>query len=250
MLDQMNPQILIIEDDEELRKTIQALLESDGYSCHTAADGATGLQMAIQGGYELVILDLQLPGVKGMDVCKEIRRREIPCSILMLTARSEESDVIAGLSVGADDYVVKPFRPNELLARVQARLREQVARALRSMDASAPASSAVSSRDSLIRIGELSIDPTRREIRKRGELLPITSMEFDFLLLLAEEPGKVLPRSEFLQRLWKFEAEDYAVNVSVMASRIRRKLEDDPDNPRYLFTIRGVGYKLEDSQGR
>ena len=245
MAEEIRNRVLIIEDEKELRLTIRGLLEADGLSCDVADDGAVGLQMAVSGDYALILLDLNLPSLRGMDICKEIRKRELPCSVLMLTARAEESDIIAGLSVGADDYVIKPFRPTELLARVRARLREHTNHMLRSLQSS---SGQAAERDQSSILGELSIDPVRREIRKRGELVPLTAMEFDFLFLLAGEPGRVFARTEFLKRLWKFEAEDYAVNVSVMASRIRRKLEDDPDRPKYLFTIRGVGYKLESGE--
>ena len=229
MAEEIRNRVLIIEDEKELRLTIRGLLEADGLSCDVADDGAVGLQMAVSGDYALILLDLNLPSLRGMDICKEIRKRELPCSVLMLTARAEESDIIAGLSVGADDYVIKPFRPNELLARVRAHLRR--------------AAATDDDRDQEpLRLGRLEIDLGARRAFLDGVEMALRPKEFDLLVLLAQNAGRVVTRERIMSIVWDTEWMGSTKTLDTHILSLRRKLAPDA-----IATLRGVGYRLEDT---
>lgn len=236
--------ILLIEDDAAIATVVHDLLSDAGYSCEVESDGMQGLQRALTADFDLLLLDVALPSISGLDICKRVKATFPLLPIIMFTARSEEADVVSGLEVGADDYIQKPFRPRELLARVRTRLREQTQRKLdravskevQGGDGSAPAP--------LLRIGALMIDAERMRVTKNGEEVQLSAREYQVLTLLAMNPGRPLSREEILEHAWNFSAERYSVNVSIFMYRLRRKIEDDPDTPRYLLTVRGVGYRF------
>jgi DNA-binding response OmpR family regulator len=222
--------VLVVDDEENLVELVQGYLAGAGYDVLTATDGPTALALAREARPDLIVLDLMLPGLDGLEVCRQVRRFS-DAYIVMLTARAEEVDKIVGLSVGADDYVTKPFSPRELVARVQAMLRR-------------PRTAAAEPGPPPPRcLGDLIVDLARREVRKRGEPVALTTREFDILATLAEHPGRVFTRSQLLEKVWGSEYyDDHVVDVHV--GNLRRKLEDDPSRPRRVQTVRGVGYRL------
>ena len=239
--------ILVVEDDESLRAVIVETLREAGFTCETAVDGMKGLDRALKGSFDLLILDVNLPGLSGFDICRKVRAENSILPIIMLTARGEEADVVSGLELGANDYIKKPFQSLELLARIRVQLRDATERKIREMGK--PASSDASEEDKPIKLGELEVDLRRHRITKRGEVLDLSAKEFQIVALLASNPGKVFSREELLEKVWNVSSENYSVNVSIMLSRLRKKLEDDPEKPRYFITVRGVGYRfVEESE--
>lgn len=224
--------ILVVEDEEPILNLVVAYLKADGFVVHTARDGETALMRAQTLRPDLVVLDLLLPGMDGLEICRRLQRDGGPY-VLMLTARAEEVDKVVGLSVGADDYLTKPFSPRELVARVKAILRRR-----RHMSGGAPSESA------LLTFRDLQIDVARREVQRRGAPVTLTAREFDLLYTLAAMPGRVFTREQLLERVWghDFDGVDRVVDVHI--SLLRRKLEDDPAEPTLIQTVRGVGYKF------
>ena len=223
--------ILVVDDEGNLRDLVRGYLEREGYDVHEAADGPSALERARSLNPQLVILDVMLPGLDGIEVCREIRRFS-NAYVLMLTARVEEVDKIVGLTVGADEYMTKPFSPRELVARVRAMLRRPLDRP-----------SSLDDADAAQRLGELSIDRSRRVVTLRGEEIDLTAREFDLLAMLAEHPGRVFTRAQLLDGVWGSEFYDDHV-VEVHVANLRRKIEDDAGPPRYVQTVRGVGYRV------
>ena len=224
--------VLVVDDEQNLVELVQGYLQREGFTVLTAFDGPTALQLARSAQPDLVILDVMLPGLDGIEVCRRLRQFS-DAYVLMLTARAEEIDKIVGLSVGADDYVTKPFSPRELVARVKALLRRPRSALRGEPEVPAPQ-----------RAGELVIDRARYEVTLRGRPVPLTGREFTLLATLAEHPGRVFTRAQLLERVWGSEYYDDHV-VEVHIANLRRKLEDDPAHPRYLHTVRGVGYRFE-----
>jgi two-component system, OmpR family, alkaline phosphatase synthesis response regulator PhoP len=223
--------ILVVDDDENLRRLMAAYLELEGYVVGEAKDGPSALTAIEEQDPQLVILDLMLPVIGGLDVARKIRAtRTTP--ILMLTARASEDDVLRGFEAGADDYLAKPFSPKVLVARVKAVLRR--AGAGRQED---PRGS--------FALGPLVIDLKRREVRIRGREVELTSIEFDLLRVLAEHPGWVYTREELLEAVWGYNYLGDSRLVDVHVANLRRKIGDDPSEPRFIRTVRGVGYKLQ-----
>jgi two-component system alkaline phosphatase synthesis response regulator PhoP len=224
--------ILVVEDEEPIRNLIVAYLQSDGFSVLTAADGPAALAQARAGRPDLVILDLLLPGLDGLEICRLLQQEGGPY-VLILTARAEELDKVVGLSVGADDYLTKPFSPRELVARVRAILRRS-----RHLAPAPPPE------DAPLMFRSISIDVARREVQCRGTAVTLTAREFDLLYTLAATPGRVFTREQLLERVWghDFDGVDRVVDVHI--SLLRRKLEDDPAEPTLIQTVRGVGYKF------
>ena len=227
--------ILVVEDEEAIAEAVRARLESEGYDVRVVNDGPLAIQSVQERRPDLVVLDLMLPGMDGLEVCREIQRDDwIP--VLMLTARTDEADKVAGFAVGADDYLTKPFSLRELAARVRAIVRR--------MDRITNAAAA----EPLTRL-ELTVDPARRRVTKDGEEVPLTPLEFEILLTLARSPGVVFARDQLMDRVWGYR--DYAGGrvVDSHVARIRRKLGDEAAEPRYIRTVHGVGYAfLEDGQ--
>lgn len=223
------PHALVVDDEPPLVRLVRSYLEREGFSVDTAGDGEQALRLAREREPDVVVLDLMLPGMDGIEVCRRIRAVS-DAYIVMLTARAEEVDKIVGLSTGADDYLTKPFSPGELVARIRAMLRRP----------RAPAQEADEDR----RIGDLVIDPAAREVRREGRSIALTRLEFDLLDALSERPNVAFTRSRLLERVWgrDWYGDEHVVDVHV--ANLRRKLGDDPAEPRYILTLRGVGYRM------
>ncbi len=216
--------ILVIDDDASLAEMLQIVLRQEGFSTGWCARGNKALEAFHAEKPDLVLLDLMLPGRDGVDICRDIRS-ESGVPIIMLTAKSDTADVVKGLEAGADDYVAKPFAPRELVARVRARLRK-----------SSPGEVET------ITVGDLTIQVESHEVKKNGRLINVTPLEFDLLLVLARQPKHVFTREQLLKQVWGYQnpADTRLVNVHIR--RLRAKIEQDPDNPEIVLTIRGVGY--------
>ena len=231
----MNERILIIEDERTLLETLKYNLEKEGYQVHTATDGEAGLALARSTKPEIIILDLMLPRMDGISVCRTLRREGMEVPILMLTARAEEIDKVLGLEMGADDYVTKPFGFRELLARINALLRRS---------RKPPSEGPLPTPEPLIS-GDLLLDLARREVRMKGSLLKLKPREFDLLVFLLRNRGMALSRGQILTNVWG--QDDYIDQrtVDVHVRWLRERLEEDPRHPQRLLTVRGVGYLFE-----
>jgi two-component system, OmpR family, response regulator ResD len=233
MVELMSTRVLVVEDDPTVREIVVRYLQDDGLAVEAVDDGLAALAAADATWPDLVVLDLMLPGLDGLEVCRRLRARA-PVPVIMLTARGDEDDRVTGLELGADDYVAKPFSPRELAARVRAVLRRS----------SAPGPAGDEARPARIDAGGLSIDVAAREVSKCGELLLFTAREFDLLTFLASSPRRVFRREELLERVWGFTYGDPST-VTVHVRRIREKIEDDPSKPSHLVTVFGVGYRWD-----
>lgn len=222
------PHALVVDDEPPLVRLLSAYLEREGFEVSTAADGEQALRLAQERRPDVVVLDLMLPGIDGIEVCRRIRSFS-DAYIVMLSARAEETDKIVGLSTGADDYVTKPFSPGELVARIRAMLRRPRA-----------AAEAPDAR----RLGDLVIDPIAREVTRDGQPVSLTRLEFDLLEALSGQPRVAFSRRQLLERVWGSDwfGDEHVVDVHI--ANLRRKLGDDPADPRYVTTLRGVGYRL------
>jgi DNA-binding response OmpR family regulator len=222
--------ILIVDDEPAIVDSLAYALRRDGYEVEAAGDGQVALDAARTRPFDLVVLDVMLPGIAGTDVCRQLRA-ESAVPIILLTARGDEVDRVVGLELGADDYVTKPFSMAELLSRVRAILRR------RALDRS-------DSPVRLVRIGGIEIDPLSHEVRVDDRVVPLTPSEFRLLSILAEEPERALTRADILRRLWQTEyvGDERACDSHIV--NLRRKIERDPANPERIVTVRGVGYKL------
>ena len=232
---QTGGRILIVEDEPHIVELVRYNLVQEGFQVSVAYDGAEALRKAKEDDPELVILDLMLPYVDGLEVCRQIRR-ESSVPILMLTARDGEQQRVVGLEMGADDYVTKPFSPPELVARVRAILRRTT------RDARRPSAAPLA-------VGGLVLDPTTHEVRLNGRLIDLTTKEFDLLQLLLGHPSRVFTRDFLLEHIWGYDYFGSTRTVDMHISRLREKIEDDPNNPTYITTVRGVGYKLKKDPG-
>lgn len=239
----MAEKILVVEDERALLEALKYNLERQGYVVLTAMDGLEALALARRERPQLVLLDIMLPGLDGLEVCR-ILRQEMSAPILMLTARVEEIDKVVGLEVGADDYMTKPFSMRELLARVKALLRR--VRLIREelAESSEPDDSSVS-QPNVLRFDDLRIDLGRREIVRAGELLLLKPKEYELLVFLARHRGMVLSRDLILERVWGWSYSGGSRTVDVHIRWLREKIEADPSNPTRIVTVRGVGYRFE-----
>jgi two-component system alkaline phosphatase synthesis response regulator PhoP len=225
----MEPRILLVEDDPGLRLTLTHRLDSEGYKVETAADGEAGLAQALDGGFDLVILDVMLPRKSGFDVCRDLRQRGVATPVLMLTARHQVVDRVVGLKLGADDYLAKPFEMAELLARVEARLRRRNSGRL-------PAA--------VHQFGPVSVDFRKAEVTRDGQPLDLSAKEFQLLKYFIAHRGATLSRNELLDEVWGYDAMPTTRTVDVHVAWLRRKLEAQPKHPRLILTIHGLGYKF------
>ncbi len=224
--------VLLVEDERSIVEPLAAALAREGFDTSVAPTAAEALELAERIEPDVVLLDLMLPDGSGYDVCRELRRTSrVP--IIMLTARGEEADRIVGLELGADDYVVKPFSARELVARIRAVLRRT------------EAGPAAASEDGELRAGRIAVDPARRLATVDGRTLELSRKEFDLLELLAREAGKVVTRERLIEEVWDTTWFGSTKTLDVHVSQLRRKLGDDPAAPRYLHTVRGVGFRLE-----
>jgi DNA-binding response OmpR family regulator len=231
-----NAKILVVDDDKKTVDLIQLYLEKDGYRVLAAYDGMQALELARQKQPDLIVLDLMLPAVDGLDVCRTLRvRGESKVPIIMLTARTTEEDKLLGLELGADDYVTKPFSPRELLARVRAVLRRAA-----EVEAKGPPQ---------LRYDDLVVDLVRHEVRLGEELVHLTPREFKLLATLAREPGRAFTRLELLDAVFGFDYEGLERTVDVHVMNLRKKIEPEPDHPQYVITVPGVGYRFEGGHG-
>jgi two-component system response regulator CpxR len=220
--------LLVIDDDPRLRELLSEYLAGRGYEVDLAENGLVGLEAARTARHALAVLDIMMPGLDGLDVLRELRKTsDLP--VILLTARGDDMDRIVGLELGADDYLPKPFNPRELLARIQAVLRRSEARA---------------EPGATLRAGPISVDPDRREARLNGELLSLTTTEFDILRVLVANAGRVLPRERLMELARGEDFASFDRSIDVHVSHLRRKLCDDPKEPRLLKTVRGVGYMV------
>lgn len=226
----MGIRVLIVEDERNLVKLLRGYLEREGFEVHEALDGQAGLEAAREMKPEVVILDWMLPGLDGVEVLRRLRRFS-EAYVIMLTARTEKTDRIVGLSSGADDYLTKPFSPGELVARVRAMLRR-------------PRGGETQEPEVTLRFGDLVVDPGQRRVWVGESEVSLTALEFDLLDVLASRPGLVFSRSQLLEHVWdeNYFGDDHVVDVHV--ANLRKKLGDDPANPCYVETVRGVGYRF------
>ncbi len=224
--------VLVVEDDKTLLSVLSYNLGQEGYRVLTAADGSTAVETARKEKPDLIILDVMLPQMSGFEVCR-ILRKEMNIPIVMLTARGEEVDRVAGLDLGADDYVTKPFSMRELLARVRARLRRTETEVQ------------IQGEEGVIKLRDLEIDVSRHQVRLSGKTMDLTLKEFDLLTFLARNKGLVFTREQLLEKVWGYDYPGDTRTVDVHISWLRNKLEKDAEKPTRLITVRGVGYKLE-----
>ncbi len=227
--------ILVVEDEHDIAELIALHLRDEGYQVTVANDGHAGMRQAFARSWDLVILDLRLPGPDGLSICKALRAEHNYVPILMLTSKSSELDRVLGLELGADDYVTKPFSVSELVARVKSLFRR--------IDAlsSGPETAAPEA----LTVGDLSIDSARREVRVGTARVELTAREFDLLLHFARHPGRVFSRAQLLDSVWGFGHEGYEHTVNSHINRLRGKIEPDSEHPQYIVTVWGVGYKMQ-----
>ncbi|MBI3610380.1 MAG: response regulator transcription factor [Nitrospirae bacterium] len=235
----MPRKILVIEDDRDIARLVELHLRDLGCEVHMAHDGSVGLDQALSRTYDLIILDLMLPRMDGLEVCRRLRANPPYTPILMLTAKSSELDRVLGLEIGADDYLTKPFSIRELLARVKALFRR----------VESLGSLAHPEVRKTIRSGELMIDVEKRKVTLQGQSAELTAKEFDLLLQFALHPGRVYTRSQLLDLVWGYAHDGYEHTVNSHINRLRAKIEEDPARPRYILTVWGVGYKFAEPEG-
>jgi DNA-binding response OmpR family regulator len=225
----VKPTILIVEDDRRIAALVAKNLEAAGFACRQVHEGDAAIAAVERERPALIVLDVGLPGLSGIEITRRLRRDgDVP--ILMLTARSSEADKVLGLEIGADDYLTKPFSTSELVARVRALLRR----------------SAPESRERALVIGALTIDPARRDATLGGERIALTTLEFDVLWFLASRPGQVFSREALMEKVWGTDRIVGDRSIDNLVSRLRRKIEPDPDRPRHLQTVWGAGYRFAD----
>ncbi|HLI29843.1 MAG TPA: response regulator transcription factor [Terriglobia bacterium] len=225
----MEKRILLVEDEPGLVLTLKDRLRSEGYSVETASDGRQGLEKALAGGFDLIILDVMLPKKNGLDVCRDLRQREVATPVLMLTARGQVVDKVLGLKIGADDYLTKPFDMMELLARIEALLRR-------------PAESRDVRGD--YRNGALRVDFRSTTVMRADKPVALSAREFQLLRYFIEHRGETISREELLKNVWGYEAMPNTRTVDVHVAWLRQKLEDDPRHPHLILTLQGLGYKF------
>jgi DNA-binding response OmpR family regulator len=224
----MAARILIVEDEPDLLRGLELNIKAEGYAVITATTGDAGLSAALQGRPDLVLLDLMLPGMSGLDVCRELRRKQFDAPVIMLTARADEVDRVVGLEIGADDYVTKPFGIRELLARIRVRLRRQTPGAT----------------DGVLRFADVEVDFDKQEATREGRRVELTGKEFEVLRLLAKHRGDIVTRERLLDEVWGYEHYPTTRTVDNHIMRLRQKLEPEPANPRHILSVYGEGYKF------
>jgi two-component system alkaline phosphatase synthesis response regulator PhoP len=226
----MSSQILLVEDEPGLSLTVSDLLTAEGYQVDTAADGPTGLEKGIRRELDLIILDVMLPGKNGFDVCRELRQQGCDTAILMLTAKTQVMDRVVGLKLGADDYLAKPFDPAELLARVEALLRRVTKKGR------APVAR--------FEFNSVEADFESGQVRRNGEPVSMAAKELQLLRYLIDRRGTVVTREDLLQHVWEYQSDVSSRTIDVHIAWLRQKLEDNPQNPKFIHTVRGVGYRF------
>lgn len=226
--------LLIVDDDADMRLLLAEYFRRLGFDVDERESGVTALEPAATGGFDCFIFDVSMPGMSGFELLKKVRERGVQTAALFLTAHNALDDKVAGFEAGADDYLAKPFSPRELEYRVEALLRRS-SRIQPVTDGER------------MEVGDLVIDKRRHEVSRGGSLIELTPLEFQILELLATEPGRAWSRNALLDRVWSTDYEGYQRNIDPHINRLRKKLEEDPKNPKYVLTVRGVGYKLNES---
>ncbi len=226
----MSARILLVEDEPGLVMTLTDLLGAEGYEVESATDGPAGLSKALKGKFDLIVLDVMLPGKSGLEVCRELRQQGNDVAVLMLTAKTQLYDRVVGLKLGADDYLTKPFEPPELLARIEALLRRI------KHDKLSPVSR--------FQFGNVDVDFERSEVHKDGVELNLAAKELELLRYLIDRRGNVVSRDELLEAVWEYQPGVSSRTIDVHVAWLRQKLEDNPQTPRHIHTVRGVGYRF------
>lgn len=230
--------LLVVEDDENISSAISEYFSRAGYSVKTAEDGVAGVQVALHDHPDAIVLDLMLPKMDGLAVCRELREKAPYIPILMLTAKDDVVDKVLGLEMGADDYITKPFSLRELEARIKSVLRR----------VRTPGGTEGASDEAPVVRGKLRIDPSKREVTVGERQVDLTPKEFDLLRLFASNPGRVFPRKYLLEKIWDYSYEGYDRTIDSHINRLRAKIEDNPENPQMVLTVWGIGYKFSDEQ--
>lgn len=226
----MAPKILVVDDDPAINEMLTIVLEAEGFQTSSVTDGAEAVPAFRSFDPDLILLDLMLPGMNGIDICREIRK-ESAVPVVMLTAKTDTVDVVLGLESGADDYITKPFKPKELVARIRARLRRTD---------ETPAD--------VFEVGDLTVDVPQHTVTRGDEEIQLTPLEFDLLVEMARKPNQVHSREELLESVWGYRNAPDTRLVNVHVQRLRSKIEHDPENPEIILTVRGVGYKTGKSE--
>ncbi len=226
--------LLVVDDDSDMRLLLAEYFRRLGFDVEEKESGATAFEPALSGRFDCFILDVSMPGMTGFELLRRVRERGVTTPAMFLTAHDEIEDKVAGFAAGADDYLAKPFSPRELEVRVEALLRRGSATPL-------------PTDNEQIKVGDLVIDKRRHEVSRSGTRIDLTPLEFQILELLASEPGRAWSRNALLDQVWSTEYEGYQRNIDPHINRLRKKLEDDPKNPHYVLTVRGVGYKLNEA---
>ncbi len=236
-MSQLNRRVLLVEDDCDLTEVVTLHLQSEGYEVVATHDGRAGLDAYASGNWSAILLDWMLPGLSGLDVLREIREQNRQIPVLMLTARGEEADKVLGLELGCDDYMTKPFSLRELTARLNAlQRRVELAREI----------AQGSSEDKVLDFGSLEIDHTKRKVVAQGETVKLTLKEYDLLYTLASHPGRTYSRSQLLNAVWDQDSDVYEHTVNSHVNRLRGKIEENPNRPRFILTAWGIGYRFTD----
>jgi DNA-binding response OmpR family regulator len=230
--------LLVIEDDENISTAIGEYFSRAGYSVASAPDGVAGIEAAVKSRPDVVVLDLMLPKMDGLAVCKELRQKYAQLPIIMLTAKDDVVDKVLGLEMGADDYITKPFSLREVEARIKSVLRRTRAASTSSEDGD----------ETPIVRGSLRVDPVRREVTIAEKHVDLTPKEFDLLRLFAANPGRVFPRKYLLEKIWDYSYEGYDRTIDSHINRLRAKIEENPENPQLVLTVWGIGYKFTDAE--
>jgi len=237
LVSQVNRRVLIVEDDCDLTEVVTLHLQNEGYEAVATHDGRAGLDAFATGRWTAILLDWMLPGLSGLDVLREIREKDRQIPVLMLTARGEEADKVLGLELGCDDYMTKPFSLRELTARLNAlQRRVELARDI----------ALGSSENKVLDFDSLEIDHAKRKVGVRGEPVKLTLKEYDLLFTLASHPGRTYSRAQLLNKVWDQDSDVYEHTVNSHVNRLRGKIEENPNRPRYILTVWGIGYRFTD----
>ena len=230
--------VLLVEDDDDIADLLDLHLSDEGHRVEVVGNGDEGLERALDEEYDLIVLDIMLPGTDGFDICRRLRQEKCPTPILMVTAKTEEVDKVLGLELGADDYITKPFSIREVLARVKALFRRvEVDQEAQQDDTASP-----------IELGGLVVEPEKRKVLVGGEPVDLTSKEFELLLLFAQNPGGAYSRDELLDGVWGYQYSGYSHTVNTHINRLRNKIEPNPSDPRYVKTVWGMGYRFAEPE--
>lgn len=231
--------ILVIEDDPDISEVIRINLETCGFSVDCFSDGQAGATAACSGKYDLIVMDLVLPSMDGLEICRQVRKHNPLIPIIMLTSKDTELDRVVGLEVGADDYITKPFSVRELEARIKA--------AFRRVNSYQSAQEGGKTQDQIIEYGDLKLSTSKRRVLVKGEEVSLTTKEFDLLMHMAQHPGQVFSREDLLESVWGYTHKGYEHTVNSHVNRLRQKIEPDPSNPIYVQTVWGAGYRFSDA---